>query len=123
MIMEKSKTKCRTGFQANLVNEICCCAIAFAVVIFGVFSTHADAGKDGERRMETKSRYKEYRVAYVAEQGLGRLFGSGGVPVQKMEAALNEAVAEGWQVVFQLVERRRFLLFWRRRAVLITFGR
>ena len=73
--------------------------------------------------METKSRYKEYRVAYVAEKGLGSLFGSGGVPVQKMEAALNEAVAEGWQVVFQLVERRRFLLFWRRQAVLITFGR
>ncbi len=73
--------------------------------------------------METTPRYKEYRVVYVAEKGPGGLFRSSGVPVQKMEAALNEAVAEGWQVVFQLVERRRFLLFWSRQAVLITFGR
>jgi hypothetical protein len=73
--------------------------------------------------MGTSARYKEYKVVQVTETGLGGLFRSAGVPVWKVEAALNEAVAEGWQVVFQLIEKRRFMLFWSRQAVLITFGR
>ncbi len=64
-------------------------------------------------------RYKEYKVVYVKESG----FRAAGIPIQQVEAALNEAVAEGWQVAFQLIEKRRFLLFWTRQAVLITFGR
>jgi hypothetical protein len=30
---------------------------------------------------------------------------------------------DGWQVVFQVVEARRFLLLWRREAVIITLGK
>jgi hypothetical protein len=45
------------------------------------------------------------------------------VPEKKMETALNELAQEGWQVVFQIVEKRRFLLFWSREAVIITLGR
>jgi hypothetical protein len=40
-----------------------------------------------------------------------------------MEQALNKEAAEGWQVVFQVVEERRMLLFWKREAVVITLGR
>jgi hypothetical protein len=40
-----------------------------------------------------------------------------------MEAVLNEHAAEGWNVVFQLVEQKRFLLFWTREAVILTLGR
>jgi|TARA_B100000315_G_scaffold191945_1_gene182310 hypothetical protein len=31
--------------------------------------------------------------------------------------------AEGWQVVFQVIESKRFMLFWTREAVLVTLGR
>lgn len=47
--------------------------------------------------------YKEYKVLYVVEGGLGTIFlGASGIPIKKMEAALNEAAADGWEVVFQL---------------------
>ncbi len=68
--------------------------------------------------------YKEYKVMYIVEGGCGTLLvGSSGVPVKKMEAELNRAATEGWQVVFQVIEQKRFLLFWTREAVIITMGR
>ena len=69
-------------------------------------------------------RFKEYKVIEVMEGGCGTLLvGSSKIPVQKMEAALNQAVAEGWQVVFQVIEAKRFLLFWTRESIIITLGR
>jgi len=68
--------------------------------------------------------YKEYKVLYVVEGGLGTIFlGASGIPIKKMEAALNEAAADGWEVVFQIIEQKRFLLFWKREAVIITLAR
>ncbi|MFO7831694.1 MAG: DUF4177 domain-containing protein [Desulfuromonadaceae bacterium] len=68
--------------------------------------------------------FKEYKVLHVVEGGLGTLFlGSSGIPIKKMEAALNREAAEGWNVVFQIVEQKRFMLFWKREAVIITLGR
>ena len=68
--------------------------------------------------------YKEYKVLSVVEGGLGTIFlGASGIPVKKMEAALNEVAADGWEVVFQVIEQKRFLLFWKREAVIITLGR
>ncbi len=68
--------------------------------------------------------YKEYKVIYVAEGGLGTLFlGASGLPLKKIETVLNEYAAEGWQVVFQVIENKRFLLFWSREAAIITLGR
>jgi hypothetical protein len=68
--------------------------------------------------------YKEYKVLYIVEGGLGTIFlGASGLPIKKMEAALNEAAAEGWEVVFQVIEHKRFLLFWKREAVIITLAR
>ena len=68
--------------------------------------------------------YKEYKVIHVVEGGIGTvLLGASGIPTKKMEAALNKEAAEGWTLVFQGVEQKRFLLFWKREAVIITFGR
>jgi hypothetical protein len=67
---------------------------------------------------------KEYKVIHIVEGGLGTIFlGSSGIPIKKMEIILNKEVSDGWQVVFQVVEKKRFLLFWQREAVIITLGR
>ena len=68
--------------------------------------------------------YKEYKIIHVVEGGLGTIFlGASGVPIKKMETALNVEAAEGWNLVFQVIEQKRFLLFWKREAVIITLGR
>ena len=51
--------------------------------------------------------YKEYKVEVIEEGACGTIFlGSARMPVKRLEAKLNEAAAEGWQVVFQVVEQR-----------------
>ena len=68
--------------------------------------------------------YKEYKVEVIEEGACGTIFlGSARMPVKRLEAKLNEAAAEGWHVVFQVVEQRRFWLFWSKEAVVITLGR
>lgn len=68
--------------------------------------------------------YKEYKVEIVAEGGCGTiLLGSSGLPIKKLEAVLNKAAAEGWQMVFQVIESKRFWLFWSRETVILTLGR
>jgi len=68
--------------------------------------------------------YKEYKVIHVAEGGFGTIFlGASGIPIKKLEVALNKAAAEGWTLVFQIVEQKRFLLFWKREAVILTLAR
>jgi len=67
---------------------------------------------------------KEYKVVHIVEGGCGTIFlGASGIPIQKMEAELNQYASDGWEVVFQVVEQKRFLLFWKREAVVITLGR
>ena len=68
--------------------------------------------------------YKEYKVLQVSEGAFGTIFlGASGMPLKKLEAVLNEEAADGWQVVFQVIESRRFWLFWSREAVILTLGR
>ncbi len=68
--------------------------------------------------------YKEYKVINVVEGGLGTIFlGASGIPMKKMEVTLNQEAASGWQLVFQVIEQKRFLLFWKRESVVITLGR
>lgn len=68
--------------------------------------------------------YKEYKVISITEGGCGTLFlGSSGLPIRKMEAELNRYAQDGWQLVFQAIENKRFFLFWTREAVIITLGR
>lgn len=68
--------------------------------------------------------FKEYKILHVVEGGCGTIFlGSSGLPLKKLETTLNAEAAQGWQVVFQLIERKRFWLFWNREAVILTLGR
>lgn len=68
--------------------------------------------------------YKEYKVVHIAEGGCGTIFlGSSGLPLKELEARLNEEAADGWQLVFQTLENKRYLLFWSREAVIVTLGR
>jgi hypothetical protein len=68
--------------------------------------------------------FKQYKVVHIVEGGLGTIFlGASGIPIKKMEVSLNEHAAGGWQMVFQIIEKKRFLLFWQREAVIITFGK
>ena len=68
--------------------------------------------------------YSEYKVVHVAEGGCGTLLvGSSGLPLKKLEAELNEHAADGWQLVFQAIEHKRYLLFWDRETIIVTLGR
>jgi len=70
------------------------------------------------------NKYKEYKVIHVAEGGCGTiLLGSSGMPLKKIELELNALASEGWQMVFQVLEQKRFWLFWTREAAIITLGR
>jgi hypothetical protein len=68
--------------------------------------------------------FKEYKVMVVSEGAIGTLFlGASGMPLKKLEATLNEQAQDGWQLVFQVLEQRRFWLFWTRESVVVTLGR
>lgn len=68
--------------------------------------------------------FKEYKVISVQEGGCGTiLLGSSALPMAKIEATLNKESADGWQVVFQVIESKRMLLFWSRESMVITLGR
>ena len=74
--------------------------------------------------MAEDQQYTEYKVIYVVEGGCGTIIlGSSGIPVKKMETELNKLSSSGWKVVFQVIEQKRFFLFWKREAVIITLGR
>lgn len=66
----------------------------------------------------------KYKVVEVAESGLSVVFlGSSSIPLQKVEMELNRAGAEGWTLVFQVVEKKRFLLFWSVDRLILTFSK
>ena len=68
--------------------------------------------------------YKEYKVIAVHEGGCGTiLLGSSGLPIDKIGATLSKEAVDGWQVVFQVIESKRMLLFWTRESMVITLGR
>lgn len=70
------------------------------------------------------SKYSEYKVIDVTEGALGTIFlGASSLPLKKLEATLNQYAKQGWQVVFQVIERKRFLLFWSRESVVLTLGK
>lgn len=70
------------------------------------------------------TKFTEYKIIHVVEGGCGTIFlGSSGLPLQKLEAELNHQAQAGWQVVFQVIEQKRFWLFWTREAVILTLGR
>ena len=67
--------------------------------------------------------YKEYKVIQVSEGAISTLlFGGAKLPIGKIEKTLNDYGSRGWSVVFQVVEQKRFLFFWKRESMIITFG-
>ncbi len=79
----------------------------------------------GETAVEQKhSRYTQYKVIQISESGCSTiLLGAAAIPIDIMQQKLNAEAAKGWQVVFQVIESRRFLLFWTRETVIVTLGR
>ena len=69
-------------------------------------------------------KFREYKIIHVVEGGCGTLLlGSSGLPLKKLESVLNREAADGWNVVFQVIENKRFWLFWTRESVIVTLGR
>lgn len=70
------------------------------------------------------AQYREFKVIRIAESGCSTVFlGQATLPLRTIEETLNRHAAEGWQVVFMITERSRFLLFWSREAMVVTLGR
>ena len=66
----------------------------------------------------------EYKIELIQENSIATVFlGASKLPLEMIEEALNRNGAEGWELVFQTVESRRFWLFWTKEAVIITFAR
>ena len=69
-------------------------------------------------------RFKEYKVVRVNESGCATiLLGASIIPTDIMEVKLNELAKQGWQVICQVIEHQRFLLFWKRESLIVTLGR
>ncbi len=70
-------------------------------------------------------KYSRYKVIEISENSLGIILtGASKLPLKKMQDTLNmEVYKEGWQVVFQVIESKRFLLFWQKESVVITLGK
>jgi len=68
--------------------------------------------------------FKEYKIIEVSEGALGTIFlGASGMPIKQMEIQLNKEASDGWQLAFQVIEKKRFWLFWSRETVIMTLGR
>ena len=68
--------------------------------------------------------FKEYKVIRVSESGCATLLLAASLlPTDILQKRLNEEARQGWQVVFMVVEKARFLLFWERESLVVTLGR
>jgi Domain of unknown function (DUF4177) len=64
----------------------------------------------------------KYKVIEVAESGVSVIFlGASSLPLQKVEMELNKMSAQGWSLAFQVMEKKRFLLFWNIDRMVLTF--
>lgn len=68
--------------------------------------------------------WKEFKVESVKESAFWTIFlWAAKVPLKKMETIMNKYGSEWWDVVFQIMESRRLLIFWTRETIIITFSR
>jgi len=68
--------------------------------------------------------YSQYKVIQISEGGCSTLlFGSAPIAINKIEHRLNKEAKDGWQVVFQVIEKRRFLLLFTRESMVVTLGK
>jgi len=67
---------------------------------------------------------KKAGFSIIQEGGCGTiLLGSSKLPIEKIEEVLNQEAKNGWQVVFQIMEQKRFFLFWTRESMVVTLGK
>lgn len=64
----------------------------------------------------------KYKVTEIAESGLSVVFlGASSLPLQRVELEINKEAADGWVMDFQVIEKKRFLLFWSVDRLILTF--
>jgi hypothetical protein len=64
---------------------------------------------------------KHYKVIKIAEGGCSTvLFGAAPLKPELIEENLNREATQGWKVIFQIIERSRYLLFWSRETMIVT---
>jgi hypothetical protein len=47
--------------------------------------------------------------------------GASSLPLQKVEMELNRMSSQGWSLAFQVMEKKRYLLFWNVDRMILTF--
>lgn len=63
-----------------------------------------------------------YKVIEVMESGISVIFlGASSLPLQKVEMELNRMSSQGWSLAFQVMEKKRYLLFWNVDRMILTF--
>lgn len=66
----------------------------------------------------------DYQVQLLSEGALGTIFlGRSSINRAKLANALNDMARRGYRNTFQVLERRRMLIFWSRESLLLTFER
>lgn len=69
-------------------------------------------------------KYTQYKVVEIHEGVLGTLLlGSSKLPIKEIENEINKYAADGWSVVFQVIESKRVFLFWQRESMILTLGK
>lgn len=67
---------------------------------------------------------KEYKVILVKEGGISTiLFGTGKLPLTKIEESLNTSAKDRWEMQFMIIEKRRMFLLLEREVAVITLVR
>lgn len=67
---------------------------------------------------------KQYKIELVQEGAMGTLFlGASGLPVKQLQECLNRNAEEGWEMVFQVIEKRRMAGLWTRETIVVTFAK
>ncbi|MHA7811837.1 MAG: DUF4177 domain-containing protein [Phycisphaerales bacterium] len=73
-----------------------------------------------------RSRFEryDYKTVRLSEGVLGAMLtGSSNLDTKKLETILNEYAMSGYRLVFQVLEQKRTLLFWKRESLILTFER
>ncbi len=67
---------------------------------------------------------KEYKVVMVKEGGVSTIvFGTGKLPLERIEQTLNEYARENWSLQFMIIEKRRLFWLLEREVAIITLAR
>ncbi len=67
---------------------------------------------------------KQYKVEMIKEGGLSTvLFGTGKLPLLRIEETLNLRAEDGWEMQFMVIEKRRLFWLLEREVAIITLVR